>query len=106
MATTFTWSVTQMDCYPEYDGKQNFVFVCHWTCTGTDGEFSASVYATCSLPEPTADYIPYDALTLETVLGWIWANGVNKESAEAAVAQQIEAQKHPVITQPPLPWAA
>jgi len=107
MATTFTWSVTQMDCYPEYDGKQDFVFVCHWTCNGTDGTYNASVYSTCSLPVVQGTtFIPYQDLTLETVLGWIWANGVDKDSAEAAVAQQIQNQITPPITTPVLPWAS
>jgi hypothetical protein len=104
--TTINWTISTLDCAPHEGDHTNCVKVVHWQCSATDGEYTGSVYATCSLPEPTADYIPYDALTLETVLGWIWANGVNKESAEAAVAAQIEAQKHPVITQPPLPWAA
>ena len=105
MATTFTWSVTQMDCYPEYDGKQDFVFVCHWTCNGTDGTYNASVYSTCSVPAPNPDdFTPYQDLTLETVLGWIWANGVDKAATEAAVQTQIDNLINPPVVTPPIPW--
>jgi hypothetical protein len=40
------------------------------------------------------------------VLGWVWANGVDKDATEAAVEGQIEAQKNPPVVSPPLPWAA
>jgi hypothetical protein len=43
-------------------------------------------------------------LTKEQVLNWIWANGVDKETTEAAVEQQIENQKNPPVVSPPLPW--
>jgi hypothetical protein len=104
--TNITWTVGPLDCAPHEGDHTNCVKTVHWQCTGTDGDFTGSVYATCSLPEPTGEFIPFDDLTLETVLGWIWANGVDRESAEAAVAAQIEAQKHPTIVQPALPWAA
>jgi hypothetical protein len=37
-------------------------------------------------------------------LGWIWANGVDKDATEAAVQQQIELQKHPVTVSLAPPW--
>jgi hypothetical protein len=104
--TTINWTVGPLDCAPHEGDHANCVKTVHWQCTATDGDFTGSVYATCSLPEPTGEYIPFDDLTLETVLGWIWANGVDRDSAEAAVAAQIEAQKNPTIVQPALPWAA
>jgi hypothetical protein len=68
--------------------------------------YSASVYATCSLPSPDPEsFTPYASLTQEQVLSWIWANGVDKDATEAAVAQQIENQKNPPVVSPALPWA-
>jgi len=43
-------------------------------------------------------------LTKEDVLGWLWANGIDKAGTEAAVLAQIETSKNPPITKPPLPW--
>jgi hypothetical protein len=103
--TTTTWTVGPLDCAPHEGDHTNCVKVVHWQCTGTDGEFTGSVYATCSLPEPIADYIPYEDLTLEQVLGWMWENGVDKEATEAAVLAQIETLKNPPIIRPPLPWS-
>ena len=105
MSATFTWSVTAMDCYPVEQGNADVVFNVHWTCAGTDGTYNGSVYSTCSVPAPEGTFTPYDQLTQDQVLGWIWANGVDKQSAEAAVQQQIDNQINPPVVTPPLPWA-
>jgi hypothetical protein len=105
MTTTFNWQITAMDCYPEFDGKTDVVFVCHWTCYGTDGTYNGSVYSTCSVTlDPSAPYTPYAQLTQSQVLGWIYANGVDQTATEAAVEQQIQNQINPPVVTPPLPW--
>jgi hypothetical protein len=106
MATTFNWTVTAMDCYPQEGGNTDVVFNVHWTCSGTDGTYSGSVYSTCAVPGPGNPFTPYPDLTQAQVLGWIWANGVDKDATEAAVNQQIADAKNPPITHPELPWAA
>lgn len=107
MATTITWSVTAMDCYPEVDNEQDVVFNVHWTCAGADGEYNASVYSTQSVTvDPAEPFTPYSNLTQEQVLGWIWASGVDKNTTEAAVQQQIENQINPPVVTPPLPWVS
>jgi hypothetical protein len=50
-------------------------------------------------------FIPYQDLTLDIVLGWIWANGVDKAATEAAVQTQIDNQINPPVISPQLPWA-
>jgi hypothetical protein len=102
------WTISAMDCKVSEDNLSDVVFNVHWRCSATevDGDktYSASVYSTCSVPGPGTPFTPYADLTQEQVLGWIWANGVNKAATEAAVQQQIELQKHPVVVSPPLPW--
>ena len=105
MTTTTTWTVTAMDAYPQEDGNTDVVFNVHWTCSGTDGTYSGSVYSTCSVPlSGEGTFTPYQDLTQSQVLGWIWANGVDQTATEAAVDQQIQNQINPPIIQPPLPW--
>lgn len=107
MATTYTWSVTAMDEYPEVDGEQNIVFNVHWSLVGVDGDYTASVYSTQSVTtNPDEPFTPYASLTQEQVLGWIWAAGVDKDAAEASVAQQIANQINPPVVSLPLPWAS
>ena len=104
--TTINWTVTAMDCYPQEDGHTDVVFTVHWTCAGTDGNYNASIYSTCAIPAPTGSaFTPYADLTQNQVLGWIWANGVDKDATEAAVQQQINNQINPPVVTPPLPWS-
>lgn len=91
-----TWKISQLD-RKTADG---FVTTAHWICSGQDGDFSGSVYASCGFEGELS--VPYEQLTEETVLSWVWES-VDKEATEAAVAAQIEAQKNPV-TATGLPW--
>jgi hypothetical protein len=94
-----------MDCYPQEDGNTDVVFTVHWTCSGTQDTYTASVYAACAIPGPGTPFTPYADLTQEQVLGWIWANGVDQAATEAAVQQQIDNQINPPVVTPPLPWS-
>ena len=105
-ATTILWTISQLDCKPQEDGKTDVVVTAHWQCTGTQADYSAQVYGTASFTlEQGAGFTPYDQLTESQVLGWCWTNGVDKDATEASVAAQIEAQINPPIVTPPLPWA-
>jgi hypothetical protein len=95
---TITWTISQLD----REVANGFVTIAHWQATAVDGEYSASTYSTCSWADGTPT-IPYDQLTQETVLGWVWANGVDKTATETALAAQIEAKKNPV-TATGTPW--
>ena len=95
---TATWTISQLD----RQTSDGFVITAHWQATAVDGDYSASIYATCSWSDGTPT-IPYDQLTQETVLGWIWANGVDKDAVEESLAAQIEAQKNPT-TATGVPW--
>ena len=90
------WTLTTL----ERDTATGFVKVGHWTCTGTDGDFSASVYSTCSFEGELT--VPYEQLTEATVLSWVWQS-VDKEATEAAVAAQIAEQKAPKVAAG-VPW--
>ena len=98
MSISYNWTISETN----YKVSNGFVFCAHWQANATDGEYSASVYSTCSWSDGTAT-IPYASLTKETVLGWIWANGVDKDAVEAALAAQIAEQKAPKIARG-LPW--
>jgi hypothetical protein len=103
---TMTWDITAMDCYPQADGETDVVFTVHWTCSGVQDAYSASVYSTCSLPTPESSFTPYADLTQDQVLGWIWANGVDRFATESTVVQQLDVQINPPVVTPPLPWVA
>jgi hypothetical protein len=104
--TTITWSITAMDCYPLAQGQADVVFNVHWTCNGTQDTYSASIINTCQVEFTGGAYTPYDQLTQEQVLGWIWSNGVDQSAVETAVEQMVQQQANPPVVTPPLPWSA
>ena len=103
--TTITWTISQLDCYPQVGTETDVVMTAHWQCTGVQDTFTSQVYSTCSFPPPTGtDFTPYPDLTQDQVLGWCWANGVDKDATEAAVQTQLDNQINPPIVSPELPW--
>ena len=91
-----TWTISQLD----RQTSDGFVTTAHWQAGATDGDYSASVYSTCSWTgEPT---VAYDSLTQADVLAWVWQS-VDKEAVEAALEAQIAEQKAPKIARG-LPW--
>ena len=97
---SITWTISTLD----RNTANGFVTTAHWRATAVDGDYSASIYSTCGWAEGTPT-IPYADLTQETVLNWVWANGVDKQATEDALAAQIALQKNPV-TSTGVPWSA
>jgi hypothetical protein len=108
MAITNTWSVQQLNAYPELDGQTDVVFSVHWQLNGTDGTYNGSVYGSVGVTlDPDAPFVPYASLTQAQVIGWV-QDALGEEqvaSYEANVAQQIENQINPPVVTPPLPWS-
>ena len=99
MAINYTWSITQC----EHIVATGFITVAHWTCNAQDGDYTASVYSTCSFADADPQ-VPYAEVTEAEVLDWCWSNGVDKAATEASLASQIELLKNPV-QESGLPWA-
>ena len=94
-----TWNISQTN----YETANGFITMAHWTCTEVDGEYSASVYGTCGFTgTPT---IPYAQVTMQEVLDWCWAGGVDKDAIEESLAANIALQKNPVV-ESGVPWAS
>ena len=96
---TTTWTITTLD----RNTSDGFVTTAHWQATAVDGDYTASIYSTCSWAEGTPT-IPYASLTEAEVLNWVWANGVDKTATETALAANIALQKAPV-TASGTPWS-
>ena len=99
-----TWTIANL----ERNVADGGVTVAHWRVTKSEtvGEdtFTASAYGTCGFtPDASAeDFIAYDDLTEEVVMGWVW-EAVNQEDTEAALTANIEGQKNPVSADG-MPW--
>lgn len=102
----YTWEVTDMKTV-NADGVENAVIQTYWKKTGTDAEgnqgtFTGATPFAISSINPD-DFIPYDQLTEEIVLGWIQAIvvGAYEEHVNAQIEKQILASN---IHDPGLPW--
>ena len=90
------WTISDLD-RQTFNG---FVTTAHWQATAVDGDYSSSVYNTCSWSgEPTT---AYDLLTKDVVLNWVWES-VDKNAIELSLAEQIAEQKAPKMARG-LPW--
>jgi len=99
MTIAYNWAITQTN----YETANGFINTAHWTCTAVDGAYTASVYGTCSWADGTPT-VPYADVTMQEVLDWCWASGVDKDAMEVSLTQNIELQKNPV-TAAGTPWA-
>ena len=97
------WNIIQLEVTDEGD-LTDVVVTAHWTLDDTQDGYTASTYGSATFPAPSDDFTPYEDLTEEQVLGWVWDNGVDKDQQEAVVAERIAAQIHPPVSTPPLPW--
>jgi len=95
-----TWTIATL----ERDIATGGVLVAHWRASEVDGDYSASTYSICNFTYNPEDpsFIPYDDLTEEMVLGWVWGE-VDKAATEAILAANIAEQKNPV-TADGVPW--
>ena len=98
------WKITQLDVVPTESDFDNVIVTAHWECIGLENVYSARVYGTVSLPAPSNDFTPYNELTLDEVLQWVWANGVDKDVTETNVTERINQQINPPVKSMPLPW--
>ena len=102
MTATTVWSIIQLDRIASDGG----VIVAHWTVTSTEDDYTASAYGTASFAAPDPDapgFIPYEDLTEDDVLGWVWNDGVDKDATEAALAANIAEQQNPAVLSG-VPW--
>ena len=116
MSATIYWVIDYMDSSTQViNGFPEVVVTAGWRCNGSEANtatppvtFTTSVYGTATFTPPPAgdpNFIPYANLTQAEVLNWVWASGVDKASAEAAVNSNLNALINPPVVQNPLPWA-
>ena len=99
MTIAYNWTISTTN----YDVATGFITTGHWNCTATEGDYTASIYSTCSWADGSPT-VPYADVTEAEVLQWVWDSGVSKDATEAALAQNIELQKNPV-TATGTPWS-
>ena len=108
--TDFIWKINTLEVLSEYQNQQNVVFRATYTCIGTEStdqgtaftsQWVGKIKLTLSVEE---NFTPYEQLTEQQVLGWLWSQGIDKADIESKVQIDINYQKSPTQKELPLPW--
>ena len=102
--TTINWIIESLLVRKVEGSLTDVVINADWRCNGSQESFFGTCYGSCSFAPPSGSFTPYPDLTQEQVLGWCFANGVDKSAIEANVSAQIENQINPPVVSLPLPW--
>lgn len=101
---SFEWVISQMQCYPSYEGEKDFVVYVHWRRNATFEQYVADVYGCQTYSQKEGDtYIPYADLTFDIVCGWL-EESLDVPALDINLAKQIEDLVNPPIITLPLPW--
>jgi len=104
MATTYTWTISALDCAVSEDGLSNVVQTVHWRYAGTDENgTTAETYSSTGLEAPdSGSFIAYPDLDLATVSGWL-ESILDVSELQTNVDNQINEINNPVRVTLPLP---
>lgn len=102
-----TWTIEQMRCFPQHEGKQNVVYVVNWLLTGTQGDHTVHIYNTSNLEYVAGDtYTEYACLTANQVIGWV-KNSLGQDKVreyEARLDKELAKKAAPQLVTSGLPW--
>lgn len=112
MELTYTWKLTGVR-KTNTEALSGVVIGVSWECKGTDEEGHSGVFSGITpfnLNEVGGEnFIPFEELTEELVLGWIQSVVVGgyKDHVDSQIMKQIGLQKNPVVylTEAELPWS-
>jgi len=105
METIFNWSISGMQCLPISQGNANVVTVVDWRCSASYEGHSSSVYGSCPIVFAGGSFTPYENLTQDQVVEWLWSNDLNKDEVESNIQERINKLINPPVINPPLPWS-
>lgn len=105
---SYIWDANSLGAIPEIDGKQDYVVVVNWRYRGTlpqpnvNDDIMVDQYGQQSFQvnPDHGNYVPYNELTPEIVIGWL---NLDEQAMQDAIAKQIDAIVNPPIIFPPLP---
>lgn len=98
------WSIISMQTQKQLDGLTDVVISADWMCNDVNNIVRNS--GTVTFNPPQESFVPYDQLTQEQVLQWVFDYlGQDQVTAiEANLAQQLAYQQNPPVVVLPNPW--
>lgn len=100
---TYTWTIVALDCKINENNLQDVVYNVNWryTASNEDGVSAVNFGAQFVPPPSEEDFIPYDELTKEQVVGWLEAS-MDVPLMNLNLDTQIELIVNPIdVTLPP-----
>jgi len=95
---TYDWNCKTVDVYPQAEGETDVVYNVHWIVIGTKEDYSATSIGTQIVAvDPETEFIPFDELTNEIVVGWT-KDAMGEEEVQAiegGIASQINELENP-----------
>lgn len=99
-----SWIISAMDVKLSEGDLKDVVTLVHWRRNAIEGEYSAEVYGTCPVGDPTPEqFVSYEDLTKEEVEAWLEAS-LDVEAIDAGLDAQIELKKNPIDATLPPPF--
>ena len=73
MANTYNWKINALDAKVSVDDVENVVYTVHWSlmATSENEEHTVSNIGTHSVEYDADNFVPYEDLTEEIVIGWL-----------------------------------
>jgi len=111
MANTYFFKINALDCKVNLDGLENAVFNVHWSYFGetelvSGSKVSVSSIGVQSIDAPSGDnFIAYEDLTEEIVVGWLESK-LDVEKLKENIDAQLAEKLAPKIVTLPLPSLA
>jgi len=105
MTVTYEWNCKTVDVHPTKGSETDVVYNVHWIVTGVSDEldpdgnaYQSSSIGTQTVPlDPESEFIPFDELTNEIVVGWT-KEAMGEEqvtSIETGIQQAIDLEINP-----------
>lgn len=108
MAIAYTFRVTNINCYSQYESLTNLAFNVWWDYVGVEDDYTSNVIGNTLIPyDVNVEYIPYEQLTQEMVISWIeqYTDPQVITDAQSLIESKINDFKNPInIINPKLPW--
>ncbi len=106
--TTYTWTISALDCKPAVGDLQDYVVTSHWRCNGISNNYTGTVYSTTSFEvnPDKPNFTPFNQITEAMAIQWT-KDSLGEEQVAAvysSIDSQIETQINPSVITPSLPW--
>lgn len=107
--TNVTYKVKKLSPTDDFKGHSQYVRSVMWVAIGTDGVHTVTQEGASAFDlEPQANFVAFQNLTEETVVGWIKAQQGMEEHINEVLQKKLD-EKSGVIsveTEGALPWSA